>query len=103
MSVFQSWLNTALAAIGPSVLLWQLFRVEKRVTITAKGAEDAATLAADHAAAATEVVAGMASNIKELAVNTNSIQEALNKVNREAGNLEGRQAAADEAAAKGPT
>ncbi len=94
---FQSWLNTLLAAVGPAVLLWQLYRVERRVTTTAKGAEDAATLAAGHAAAATEVVAQMASDVKELALSTNGIQVELNKVNREAGNLEGRAAAQAEA------
>ncbi len=97
MGSFQSWLNTFLAGVGPAVLLWQLFRVEKRAVSAAKGAEDAATLAAAHAAAASEVVAGMAADVKELSTNTNSIQEALNKVNREAGNLEGRAAAAAEA------
>ena len=100
MSSFQSWLNTFIGAIGPIVLLWKLYSVERSATGAAKSAEDAATLAAGHAAATTEVVAGMAADVKELAINTNSIQDALNKVTREAGIAEGRQAAADEAAAK---
>lgn len=100
MSSFQAWLNTFLAGIGPVVLLWKLYSVEKSATTAAKGAEDAATLAAGHAAAATEVVAGMAADMKELAVNTNSIQEALNKVNREAGHAEGKAEAIAEAKEK---
>jgi hypothetical protein len=86
MSSFQSWLNTFLAAIGPVVLLWKLYSVEKSAT--------------GHAAATTEVVAGMAADMKELAVNTNSIQEALNKVNREAGHAEGKAEAIAEAKEK---
>ena len=100
MSSFHDWLNTFIGAIGPIVLLWRLYSVERSAREAAKGAEDAATLAAGHAAAATKVVAGMAADVKELAVNTNGLHEALVQVSREAGQFEGRLAAADEAAAK---
>ena len=100
MSNFHEWLNTIIAATGPAVLLWQLARVRRQAVDAAKGAEDAAHLAAGHAAAATQVVAGMASDVKVLAVNTNGLQDALNKVNREVGHLQGRTEAEAEAKEK---
>lgn len=97
MSSFQSWLNTIIAAVGPIVLLWKLYSVERSAVASAKGAEDAATLAAGHASATTQVVAGMAADVKELAVNTNGLQEAIVQASREAGHAEGRAEAIAEA------
>ena len=76
MNAFQAWLNTAIAAVTPIVILWKLAQSQVEAMRAAASAEAAALAAATHAEAAVVAVAGMSSDIREIATNTNSIVAA---------------------------
>lgn len=99
MNELQSWLNTAAQLAISGGVVWGVYQgwVARRAALVAAAA---ASVAATRALSINDAVTAMGTNLAELAVNTNSIQEALNKVNREAGNLEGRAEQQAETAAK---
>ena len=101
MSPLQAWINTVLAAVGPVVILLQLFRSAAAALRAANRAEEAALLAASHAEDASKVAATLAVDMKELAVNTNSIKDALVATTGELGRMTGRAEVVAENAAKG--
>ncbi len=87
----QGWLNTIGVIGGPLLVLWQLVKTKQAAVSAAGKAEVAASDAATHAQSATTAVTGMAGDIAELTVNTNSIKDALVKTSGELGRLAGRE------------
>jgi len=90
MNSFQAWLNTALAAFGPAIILWQLARTRIDAIHAASKAEDAAKEAATHAVRATEALGVMGDNVLKIELATNSMKDALIAATATASHLEGR-------------
>jgi len=70
-------LGVMLQAALVGYALWRMIIATREAAASRMRAEVAATNAAVHAAAAAETVTGMAANIQELTLNTNSLKDAL--------------------------
>lgn len=90
MSAFQAWLNTAIAAFGPVLIIWQLGRQTVAARMSARSAESAAVVAATHAKEATLAIEQVIENVAKIEVATNSMKDALVAATAKASHLEGR-------------